>query len=504
LAVGSSCVPDSRSIVLDRRRGDEVVSTRERVFPDSKSRTEVKLDRERGDEVVLSRERVIVAVPYGYSSTAERCIDAAASALSTFEEFSSTKLPDGQTLRIRLFSTEHDYKVALATVTSTAVTGIGWTLGKGGESYILIAPRADRAYLDLVDHLPEFTELVLCHETIHQLMLRSVPESQFWPDWYTEGMATYLAEVSVCSRKKIKREDLITQMGQEALVTEAVQRDRAIPLERILLSDLDCVADKNEYYSYYYSLYRYLATQKSRFATLSQALKSLRSATDEADPKRRKYACAESFLACVREAFGPLEKVQISWHGAVAGQCPTFYEDWRSSQWAGGDTIVCASFPGHNAKLLLGVPSQQRELSIDFKLNIVEPVCGQAELFLGLERLDQPRFTRVAMLGDGHVSLGAFSDGKWQPHLSTHCAAPVMALTSGRWLTVHVAITTSHVCVYLDGTKALDAAIPRTFDVMHGYWGIGVWDAVASFRGLEVNGVRYTRSAIAQVNSESK
>jgi hypothetical protein len=126
---------------------------------------------------------------------------------------------------------------------------------------------------------------------------------------------------------------------------------------------------------------------------------------------------------------------------------------------------------------------------VDFEMRIL-PVGGrQADVLLGFEHRDDPRFLKVA-LGTGFATLLAFSDGRWQERFRRNAALPEAACGPDRWIPVRVRVDERRVSVLSGNDVWLEADVPPGFDPLRGAFGVGTTDSACRFRRVQAKPLR--------------
>lgn len=204
-----------------------------------------------------------------------------------------------------------------------------FTAGATKECYVVLQPRGDPAYLDMLGKLPELTAHVVCHEGGHQWLRRcDAPNVGQWPFWYREGMAEYLAEE--CLRADDAKAPQILREDHLARVADALAGGTMLSLPRLLHASAP-FSRPHALYAHSDSFYHLLAQDPERVAKLHDGIRRLGgTAGASAD-----YEYARSCAAVVAEVYGPLDALEKRWREVVRKETPRWFEHGRSSQVSG-------------------------------------------------------------------------------------------------------------------------------------------------------------------------
>jgi hypothetical protein len=430
----------------------------------------------RAAETTVEGKHVVVRSTVEHRPTLERCRDVLEAAIGVYEKhLPGYTLPADAKLVLHLYATKEEYAEAITAIGGESfVQNQAFTSNATRECYVVLQPRADPAYLELVGNLPELTAYVVCHEGVHQWLRRcGAPNVSHWPFWYREGMAEYLAEKCLETATPLMEfEDAQERVG-EALATGTM-----LALPRLLHADAR--TDKSSsLYDHSYTLYRFLAQDTERLARLHDEIRRLGGPGGDFPEYQHALACARALT----EVYGPLDALEKKWRDSVKKLTPRWLEHRRSAQVVKDETI-CASFSGSNSILIAAKPVSASELTLTGELDILGLGEKQAEIYLGYERRDDPRFLKIALGADGYVTLLAFSDGAWRPHLKKNENLAADAIPVGQWIPIRITVRRGTIHVEVRGKEVFAADVPPGFDPLHNRWGVGALGDVVRYRKI--------------------
>ena len=125
------------------------------------------------EDGTLEGKRVVVAFPAGLEETAAACRDALEAAIPVYEKALPYRLPADERLWLRLCATTEEYRSIVKEVAPAFLDNNAVTLWKTRESVLVVVPRADERLLALTKGLPDATRFLVCHEGVHQFLMRS-------------------------------------------------------------------------------------------------------------------------------------------------------------------------------------------------------------------------------------------------------------------------------------------------------------------------------------------
>ena len=437
-------------------------------------------------EETLEGKRVVVACPAGLEETAAACRDALEAAIPVYEKALPYRLPAEERLVLRLCGTSEEYQAIVKDLAPDLLDNNAATIWKTRESLIVVVPRADERLMALTKGIPDATRFLACHEGVHQFLMKSGAKgAEAWPAWYAEGMADHLATECLLAVRRTEDPPAVLLDDRAHLVREAVLRDRALSLPRLLHTDATAFEDKRSLYAQAWSLFRLLATDGERLRALYERVKALPD-LPEGGPGPRAVAAEAAFEAALKAAYGPLGPLEKRWRERAKGAQISWFEGGRASQALSGGRFVCAAYEGSGAQLLSAAPPPAPSFELSCTLTIFPGKKRQADLILGYEHREAPRFVKIALGSDGYATLLAYSDGRWQGRYRVNAEVPPDTFAEGVAVPVRVVVDGGRVILFVRGEMKLDAPVPPGFDLEHAAWGAGAWDCVVLYEGLHV------------------
>src|SRR5579871_630010 len=202
-------------------------------------------------EIKVEGKRVVVTSTSPYRPAAEKCRDVLEGAIAVYEKNLPYKLPEKEKLVLHLYATHDEYAAALTEAkVESLIPNDAATLEANKESYLVIQPLADEAYLELVSGLSEFACYLACHEGVHQFVRKAgAAHPETWPHWYAEGMADTLAELCLLAHGSAKEAPICAQ-DKRSIVRELLSSGAMLPLERVLLGNALAFSDRSSFYAH--------------------------------------------------------------------------------------------------------------------------------------------------------------------------------------------------------------------------------------------------------------
>jgi hypothetical protein len=424
---------------------------------------------------------------------AERCLEILQAAIPVFRGHLPAHPPDDGKLVITLYAGRKEYTRAVRNLDATAYNdSLAFTSAKTRESHVVLQPRTEPEYLDLVGGLPELTAHLVVHEAAHQWIYRSdAPNARWWPAWYAEGMAEHVADLVMegtagdAARRRVLRDDA------DHTVLDLLRSGRLLTIDRLLHASPATFRRRSNLYAQFGGFYRHLASKPGMLDALHGNIRSLGRppAPEPGAVDRRSVKFARPCADALRRACGDLETLEREWRSDAAKAEPRWFEPIRAAQFS-GDEIICAAFPESNAMLLAAIPKGPRLLEGEFHLTGIGR--REAKLYLGFEQRDDPRFVKIDMGKAGFfsaLSILPFADGCWQPRYRNAARLPADAIPVKTWVPFRVSIDGRFIRVVVgDACNVMRAIRPPGYDIEGGCWGVGAYDGVVRFRGLKVDG----------------
>jgi hypothetical protein len=433
-------------------------------------------------EVEGPRSRIVSTVKT--PGVAEACRDAIEAAIDLYEKRLPYRLPSGQRLVFRLYSEVAEYEDAVkAAGAPQFARNRACTLNEPVETFLVLNPRDDPEYLATIGHLPERTRFLVCHEGVHQFLHRAgAAHDDFWPDWYAEGMCEHIAGECLALQKGPKASTLLPVEDARHRVRDALERRRMLSLERLLYAEATSFEAMPVLYAHAHEIYRLLAADPVRLGKLHAAIGALEApagATRDARMLAHAHRCREALEA----AYGPLDALEAAWVRQTQSTSASWFEAGRACERV-GEEWICAGLPGQNAAVLSAAPPKS-PFALRFELNVHPSGDRQADLVLGYEQREDPRFVKIALGSAGFVTLLTFSDGRWQERFRVNRSVPPTTFAAGTWVPVTVAVDRTTLRLSVRDRVVLETRVPPGFSLLSGWWGLGSTNGVVRFRNVE-------------------
>ena len=344
-------------------------------------------------------------------------------------------------------------------------------------------------YLHLVDDLPELTRYHIAFETVSQLLRRAgAPSFTFWPLWYVQGLCDHLA-LDAITPAEGPPPMVVDSMA--SLVQEAALAGRLLPVSRLLWADAVAVPLVRRVQAQWLALHRVLAAEPGKMTRLHEAIRNLPVLPPPVEGERdhRLLAVSHACTRLLRELYGAPETLDPKLEAYARAASARWFDVLHWSQLA-GDELVCGSPDGSTAVAISATPPPGGPFSVacEFRLSDLG-VARQAEIYVGYERRDDPRFAKLALRVDGSkcfVTLLVLADGLWQERLRVNQEVDASTFPVGAWIPVRVVCDGSLIRLDVRGTKLFEAPAPEGFDLLHGRIGFGAFASVARFQKIVI------------------
>lgn len=433
------------------------------------------------DELVVEGPHVVVRSSFQRPATLAACRDALEAALPIYERWLPYRMPAGEKLEFRLCRDADEYRDALKALKLEGFdTNLAVTVWKPLISVVCLQPRADEAYLAAVGDLPEMTRHLVCHEGVHQWLRRAKAANvEVWPDWWGEGTAEWIAERCLTESKPLH----LPISVEDATYRTASSRlhDYAVPLRRLLHADATLFERRDLVYHAFRDAIRLLAGDAAKFRTLAAQLEAL-PAPAPGDRLVRLVSLARAFEATLATTYGPIAALEQRL--STAPRDVRWFQAGRSFEWR-GDEVVGASFADVGAFLLAAKPAPGVPFEVAGEIWFGGGKTGQIDLVLGYERLDDPRYVKIALGRGGYATRIAYASGYWQGRYKRNVDLAPTLLPEATWLRVRIRVEAERFEVRVGDQVVFESDVPPGFDVLHGNWGFGAYDSWAKFRGFE-------------------
>lgn len=434
-----------------------------------------------------ARESVRLLTDFDEPRLSTRLRDLLLGAVPIFERETGRALPENRVLVVNLYRTLRGYQRGARSAGVSGFMEVGAvTAWSNHESYLVLQPRADAAYLEAVDWLPDLTAQLALHEAAHQFVARAeVYPAQALPPWYSEGVADHLAEIAL--RELLyggERRCLMLDDARRS-VAHAVASGDALPLDelfRLSALELDGHARRDLFYDQSAALVRYLAGDGlGRWGTLFQGyLDELQRGASEPtglEFLERPAAGRERWLELVSD----LPAFEADWRAALDPPATPWIERQGSSQWIGEDVLVAALAWQESGYLQAAqpAPEQAQRFAGEFALFGLE---GNEAFVVLHEPVGAEGGLKLSLRGDGLVSLIG-----WRGD-SSDVRALRSTVTPAREAFVRLAIAreAGRLSVRVGDGEPLAFDLPPGYPAPGGGWGLGAHRDAVLWRGARL------------------
>lgn len=411
-------------------------------------------------------------------------------AVPIFERETGRSLPREQVLVVNVYRTLRGYQRGARSAGVSGFMQVGAvTAWSNHESYLALQPRADAAYLEAVEWLPDLTAQLALHELAHQFLARArVYPQQALPHWYSEGVADHLAEVAL--------RELVYGPGRRCLmledarhsVTHAVAAGSAIPLaELFTLSalELDGHARRDLFYDQSAALVRFLAGDGlERWGALFQDyLDELHQGGVGSGGAGYEFLDAsagrrEHWLQLCAE----LPALELDWRGALEPVAAPWVERQGSSQWVGEDVLVAALSWQENGYLQASQPAAPTAQRFQGEFALLGLEGSEAFVVLH-EPLGAEGGLKLSLHASGLVSLIGWRDRS----SDVRALNSPSAIGTGEFVRLVVEHGAGRLAVRLDDGEPLWIDLPPGYPVPGGGWGVGARRDAVLWRGARMH-----------------
>lgn len=437
------------------------------------------------DDLVVEGPHVVVRSSFQRAATLAACRDAIEAALPVYERWLPYRMPAGEKLEFRLCRDADEYRDALKALKLEGFdSNLAVTLWNPLISVVCLQPRGDDAYLAAVGDLPEMTRHLVCHEGVHQWLRRAKAANvEVWPDWWGEGTAEWIAERCLTESKPAH----VPISIEDATYRTASSRthDYAVALRPLLHADATLFEGRDLVYHAFRDGIRFLAADAAKFATLAARLGDLPPPAS-GDRLVRLVSLAGTFEATLEATYGPIGSLERRL--AKVPRDAHWFQAGRSFEWR-GDELVGASFADVGAFLLAARPAPGVAFEVRGEIWFGGGKTGQIDLVLGYERLDDPRYVKIALGRAGYATRIAYASGNWQGRYKRNVDVAPALLPEATWLPVRIRVEADRLEVRVAERVVFESDVPPGFDVLHGNWGFGAYDSWAKFRGFEAKAI---------------
>ena len=437
--------------------------------------------------VVAEGPRIRIESGVEVQATADRALAVAEAALELAQARLPYKLPPGEKLYIELHAREEAYSDAIRLAGEGGkATDLSVTLPTSRESHVLVAPRAEPAYLALVDDLPELTRFHVAISTVVQLLHRAqAPSLEWWPAWYVEGLAQTIALDAIAPKSDAP--PLVFPGEMLDLLKDASATGRVLSVARLLAADVVAAPVVRRVHAHWIALFRVLGAEPEKLRALHEAVQRLRAPTlPEAGARDfRSLAFGRACTGVLAEIYGPPEALDRKLAEFAAAARPTWFDALRWSQLA-RDELVCAAPAGSYALAVSEQRGPGAAFSLSFEMYIHDLGTTQGEVYLGYEHRDDPRFVKLAFLASGSVTLLGYSDGVWQDRLKVNVRVDPALLTVGSWIPIRIRVADGLIRVDARDKKLIELPAPAGFELLRGRVGFGSLNELVRFRKIAV------------------
>jgi len=139
------------------------------------------------------------------------------------------------------------------------------------------------------------------------------------------------------------------------------------------------------------------------------------------------------------------------------------------------------------AGVVLSATPSNSPFTLRFEVNVHPSGDRQADVVLGYEQREDPRFVKIALGSTGFVTLLTYSDGRWQERFRVNRSVPATTFEPSTWIPVTVAVDRTTLRVSVRDDVLLETRVPPGFSILSGWWGLGSSDGVVRFRKVEAS-----------------
>lgn len=424
-------------------------------------------------------ERVLVRADWAEGELIERLAAEVERALPIFARATGATLPPGERLVLNLFATREAYLEISQADGAAPTPATGLTLTDNSESYVVVQPTREPAYLAAVGGLPDgLFELVL-HEAVHQFVMRAHPSPErALPGWYVEGRAEYLTRLALRELLGPREASPLCLATSTNKVALAIDDGAYMPLDVVLGTTFE-VPRTMLFYEQAESLYAYLHAEDSpyreRFLSFEAWLSEQMAPADT--PEDPFHGPLEGIEARWRACIGTLERFERDWAAASRARDGEWHEMWRHSQWV-GDELVCASNHWTTFSLALNNERPRRD-AFTLEARLAFLYGHSACVVLGMEK-EPLSFFLVELTRAGELTLSEFADGAWTPLASSSVGEREL----GAWTPIEVRVRGASVSVRVGEGEPVEAAVAPGRRLGAGFWGVGTQQAGVRYRGI--------------------
>lgn len=443
--------------------------------------------------VVSEGPRVRVETDVQSQATADKARAVVESALTLAEARLPYKLLEGRKISVHLHDTAEAFDDAIRVAKEAPSVELSTTFQGTRESHVLVAPRAEPAYLALVGDLPELTRYHLAFATVVQLLMRAeAPSLEWWPAWYHEGIAETIALDAVAASADAATPDAPRPLVVDGVLDqlrEASATDHVLPVPRLLFAEAIALPLARRMQAHWVGLFRVLEAEPEKLAKFHDAVRRLPPPPlPELEGRDfRSLAYASACAAKLYEVFGPAEALDAKLRAYAASVKPRWFDVLHWSQFAGGE-LICAAPADSTAIAVSETPAPGVPFSVSCELQIHDlgqKELKQGEIYLGYERRDDPRFAKITFQPE-YVTLLVYSDGVWQERMKVNVKVEATDVVVGAWLPVKLTVAGGVLRVEVRDKKLAELPAPQGIDLLRGRVGFGAMTGLVRFRKIVV------------------
>jgi hypothetical protein len=393
-------------------------------------------------------------------------------------------LPSGARLVVHLYADVAEYAAAMQAAGGPELADNWAATLEGGDCHVVLQPRSDPEVLALADGLPEQTRWLILHESVHQWLRHADAKSRrWWPDWFAEGLCEWVAERSIAAAAP-GRASVMTD-DRAHLVKDALEHDGFFGLRRLLHVAVQFYVPERAPYAHAWSFVRFLAADTTRFRALAKRIDAL------PDPPQGAYAVrcvalARAFESALVATYGALDELDAKWRDAVRRETPRWFTPARASEALADGRLLVASFPEGNAILLAASRPPGASYRVTGRFRIVQGPLAQAELYVGYESRDRPRYLKLGLGAGGYVTLMALAGGTWQDRYRLNVDVDPSTFAIGADVPFAMTVEPGRVRLDVRQKTVFDAELPPGYDAARGWWGVGANKSVVVWSDLQV------------------